>query len=94
MGLKALDQSFARMILNLYRISISALEKDMFKFVPEKIVGSSYHKVWQTKEPLIIEDLSKLKRPTQVEQLPASKKEYAVCCCLLLSTRTHASTKL
>lgn len=56
------------MILNLYRISLSALEQEIFKLPPEKVVGSSYHKVWQSKEPLIIEDLSKLRQPTHVEQ--------------------------
>lgn len=68
MGLKIMDQSFALMIQNLYRISTSALGQDIFKFSPESIEGSSYHKVWETKEPLIIEDLAKLSDPTIIEK--------------------------
>ncbi len=90
MGLKILDDGFARMILNLYKISISALEKDMFQFTAEKIPGSAYHKVWQTKEALIIEDLTKLKQPSIVEKCLIKKGIRS----LLLFPSVHQDPRL
>ncbi len=73
MGMVSLDHSFANLVNDVYRFSFSALEEKAVSLKPETIPGSLYHQVWQTKEYIVVEDLSQLKNPTEVEELLIEK---------------------
>ncbi len=69
MGIMSLDHSFALMVEDVFNLSTTALGKRDQMIRPEMVEGSIYQQVWQTKESLIIDDLSKLPNKTAVEQI-------------------------
>jgi hypothetical protein len=69
LGLSAIDYPTSRTIDHEYRIKFNFLCEDIEKITDEAFRGSIYDQAFRTREPILVDDLTSLRKATRLEKL-------------------------